>query len=119
MKVIYRAFDGTEFNSELACKSYEYTKTQKSLVMLDCNGDITYFPAYATLVWLKDKDANEVFHAIAKERGDEETASTIHKDDIGVFCWDEVLEEYRWLSHDFLDNITKLMNEVYTIGGSI
>lgn len=38
MKIVYRAFDGTEFDNEPACKSYEYTKTQKSIVMLDYNG---------------------------------------------------------------------------------
>ena len=45
MKIVYRAFDGTEFNDEADCKSYEYTKTRKSIVMLDCNGDTAPTPA--------------------------------------------------------------------------
>lgn len=119
MKVIYRAFDGTEFNDETACKSYEYTKTEKSVVMLDCNGETALTPAQAALVWLKDEDANEAFHAFAKECEDEEAANTISKHDFGVFYWDEGLEEYRWLSQDILDNITKLRDAVYAVGGSM
>jgi hypothetical protein len=53
MKIVYRAFDGTEFNDEVSCKSYEYRKTKKSIVMLDCNGDTAPTPAQAALVWLK------------------------------------------------------------------
>ena len=119
MKVVYRAFDGTEFDSEPACKTYEYAKTQKSIVMLDCNGDIAPTPAQAALVWLKDEEANEIFHAIAKEYGDEEAANTISKYDTGAFYWDEGLEEYRWLSQDVLDNINKLRDAVYAVGGSM
>lgn len=119
MKVVYRAFDGTEFNDEAACKSYEYTKTKKSIVMLDWNGDIAPTPAQAALVWLKDEDANEAFRALAKECGDEEAANTIGKYDFGVFYWDEDLEKYRWLSQDILDGLTKLRDAVAAVGGEI
>lgn len=119
MKVVYKAFDGTEFDNEPACKSYEYTKTRKSIVMLDCNGEIAPTPAQAALVWLKDEDANEAFHTIAKECGDEEAANTISKWDYGVFYWDEGLEEYRWLSQDILDGISKLRDAVYAVGGTM
>ena len=117
MKVVYRAFDGVEFSDESACKNYEYIKTQKSIVMLDCNGEAALTPAQAVLVWLKDKKANEAFHAIANECGDGEAAATINSYDTGVFYWDEGLEEYRWLSQDVLDNITKLRDAVYAVGG--
>ena len=119
MKVIYRAFDGIEFDNEPACKSYEYTKIQKGIVMLDCNGEITHTPTHAALVWLKDEDANEAFHAIAKECGDEAAANTISKYDTGVFYWEEGVEEYMWLPQDILDNIAKLRDEVYAVGGSM
>jgi hypothetical protein len=119
MKIVYKAFDGTEFNDEPACKSYEYTKTKKSIVMLDCNGDVAPTPAQAIVVWLKDREANEIFHALAKECGDEEAANTISKYDFGVFYWDEGLEEYRWLSQDILDGLTKLRDAVAAVGGEI
>jgi hypothetical protein len=119
MKIVYRAFDGTEFNDEVSCKSYEYRKTKKSIVMLDCNGDTAPTPAQAALVWLKDEDANEAFHALAKECDDEEAANTISKHDVGVFYWDEGLEEYRWLSQDILDGLTKLRDAVAAVGGEI
>jgi hypothetical protein len=119
MKIVYRAFDGTEFNDEAACKSYEYTKTKKSIVMLDCNGDTAPTPAQAALVWLKDEDANEAFHALAKECDDEEAANTISKYDFGVFYWDEGLEEYRWLSQDILDGLSELKHAVEAVGGKI
>ena len=119
MKIVYRAFDGTEFNDEAACKSYEYIKTKKSIVMLDCNGNTAPTPAQAVLVWLKDEEANETFHALAKGCEDEEAASTISKHDFGVFYWDEGLEEYRWLSQDILDGLTKLRDAVAAVGGKI
>lgn len=119
MKVVYRAFDGVEFDNEPACKSYEYTKTRKSIVMLDCNGNTAPTPAQAALVWLKDEDANEAFHALAKECGDEEAANTISKYDFGVFYWDEGLEEYHWLSQDILDGLSELKHAVEAVGGKI
>lgn len=119
MKIVYKAFDGTEFNDEAACKSYEYIKTKKSIVMFDCNGDTAPTPAQAALVWLKDEEANETFHALAKECGDEEAASTISKYDFGVFYWDEGLEEYRWLSQDILDGLSELKHAVEAVGGKI
>lgn len=119
MKIVYRAFDGAEFDSESACKGYEHTKTNKSIVMLDCMGDAAPTPAEAAWVWLKDINANEAFHALAKECGDEEAANTISKYDIGAFYWDEEHEEYRWLSQTFLDNIAKLRDAVYAVGGSM
>jgi hypothetical protein len=87
--------------------------------MLDCNGDAAATPAQAALVWLKDEDANEAFHALAKECDDEEAASTISKHDFGVFYWDEGLEEYRWLSQDILNGLTKLRDAVAAVGGEI
>jgi hypothetical protein len=119
MKIVYRAFDGAEFDNEAACKSYEYTKLKKGIVMLDCNGDTAPTPAQAALVWLKDAEANEAFHALAKECEDEEAASTISKHDFGVFYWDEGLEEYRWLPQDVLDGLTKLREAVAAVGGEI
>lgn len=119
MKVVYRAFDGTEFNNEAACKSYEYTKTKKNIVMLDCNGDTAPTPAQAALVWLKDKDANEAFHALAKECGDEEAANTISTYDCGVFYWDDGSEAYCWLSQDILVGLWKLKCAVEAVGGKI
>ena len=119
MKVVYRAFDGIEFNDEAACRTYEYTKTKKSIVMLDCNGDAAPTPAQAALVWLRDQDANNAFHALAKECEDEEAANTISIYDCGVFYWDEDLEEYRWLSQDILDGLTKLRDAVAAVGGEI
>lgn len=119
MKIVYKAFDGTEFNNESACKSYEYTKIKKSIVMLDCNGDTALTPAQAALVWLKDEEANETFHTLAKECGDEVAANTISNYDFGVFYWDEGLEEYRWLSQDILDGLTKLRDAVAAVGGEI
>ena len=119
MKIVYKAFDGTEFNDEAACKSYEYTKTKKSIVMLDCNGDTAPTPASAALVWLKDKDANETFHALAKDCEDEEAANTINKHDFGVFYWDAGLEEYRRLSLGVLEGLSKLRYAVEAVGGEI
>ena len=119
MKIVYKAFDGTEFNDEATCKSYECAKTEKSIVMLDCNGDVAPTPAQATLIWLKDEEANEVFHALAKECGDEVAASTISNYDFGVFYWHEGLEEYRWLSQDILDGLSELRYAVEAVGGKI
>ena len=119
MKIVYKAFDGTEFNDEASCKSYEYTKTKNNIVMLDCNGDVAPTTAQATLIWLKDEEANETFHTLAKECGDEVAASTISKRDFGVFYWDEELEEYHWLCQDILDGLSELRCAVEAVGGKI
>lgn len=119
MKIVYKAFDGTEFNDEAACKSYEYTKTKKSIVMLDWNGDTAPTPAQAAFVWLKDEEANEAFRALAKECGDEQSANTIGEYDFGVFYWDEGREEYHWLSQEVLDGLSELKHAIAAVGGKI
>jgi hypothetical protein len=119
MKVVYRAFDGIEFSNEAACRSYEYTKTKKSIVMLDCNGDAAPTPAQAMLVWLKDKEANEVFRALAKECVDEKAAYTISTYDYGVFYWDDEQKAYRWLPKEILDGLSELRRAVEAVGGEI
>ena len=119
MRIVYKAFDGTEFNNESYCRNYECAKIKKSIVMLDCNGNAAPTPAQAALVWLKDEDANEAFHALARECGDEEAASTIDKYDSGVFYWDEGLEKYCWLSQDILDGLSELKHAVAAVGGEI
>ena len=116
MKVVYRAIDGTEYDSETACRLYEQSIIAKGLVMVDCSGNIVDKPNHAALVWIRDREANEIFHALAKECDDESSANTISKWDDGVFYWDEGLEEYRWLSSEILHGLEKLRESVAARG---
>lgn len=119
MKVVYIAFDGTEFYNKDECKNYESTKIRNNIVMIDRNGEITSTPRNAALVWLKDEEATEVFHALAQEVGYEDAANTIDKDDYGVFYWDVRLDEYHYLPLDVIDNLNALKNAVAEIGYNI
>lgn len=119
MRVVYIAFDGTEFYNKDECKNYESTKIKNNIVMIDSSGKITSTPRNAALVWLKDEDATEAFHALAQEVGDEDAANTIDKDDYGVFYWDERLEEYHYLPLDVIDNLDALRNAVAAVGDKI
>ena len=83
MKVVYRAFDGTEFDNEPACLEYEKAMKGNNVVMMDCSENIVTNTEHAAVVWLKDEDSAAIFHNMAKETNDEVAAHTIPKKEWG------------------------------------
>ena len=119
MKVVYRAFDGVEFDDEAACAEYEKATKGNKVIMMDCRENVVTDTECAVVVWLKDEESAEVFHSIAKEIGDEMAACTIPKKECGFFFWDEYNEEYVMVPNESLDHLNALREEVRARGEQV
>ena len=99
MQIIYRAFDGKEFDNEPDCV---YHESSLSYHMWDRNGKgvidrtetvkafVVYFPTEASALG---------FMATAKEMGDTDVTG-IDGDSVGLYIWDEWNERYRYVASD-------------------
>ena len=119
MKVIYRAFDGTEFDNETACIEYEKTTRDSNVIMMDCSENIVTKTECAAVVWLKDENSAEIFHDMAKWVGDEASAHTIPEREWGFYFWDEFDEKYVWVPNESLELLIALRGEVLARGEDI
>ena len=119
MKVVYKAFDGTEFDNEPACLEYEEAMKGNNVVMMDCSENVVTNTEYAAVVWLKDEDSAEIFHNMAKESVDEAAAHTIPKKEWGFFFWDEFNEEYVLVPDESLNLLNTLRDEVRARGEQV
>lgn len=119
MKVVYKTFDGTEFDNESACVEYENMTKGSSVVMMDCSENVVTNTECAVVVWLRDEDSAEIFHNMAKESGDEAAAHTIPKKEWGFFFWDEFNEEYVWVPVESLNLLNALRDEVRARGEQV
>jgi hypothetical protein len=112
MKVIYEAFDGTQFDNEPECLDYERVKGKADIVMLDCNGNSAKQTASAAFVWLRDEHSAALFHSLARDCGDLVAASTIQEEECGFFFWDEYNERYQYVPEDVINGLNTLRAEV-------
>ena len=119
MRVVYKAFDGTEFGSEPACLEYEKVMKGNNVIMMDCGESVVTNTAYAAVVWLKDENSAEVFHKMAEETGDEESAYTIPKKECGFFFWDDYSMRYVWVPNESLNFLNALREEVRARGEQV
>ena len=110
MEIIYRAIDGKEFKDQLACQHHEL-HLQQDIIMLNRNNERTNMTSCAFLVWLKDRDANLAFHAMAESEYDV-IPSIAKGEDYGLFYWDEGLEEYRYVDPDMMEGLIKIMKMI-------
>ena len=117
MKQVYRAFDGTIFDSKNDC--IEYERTHANFVMYDASGEITSDVGNAIFVYLPYEgydEANDVnpnaqaFMAASDEAGFEATG--IIESDAGLFIWDEWHENYTYLDRDMLPAIAKIDHDI-------
>lgn len=111
MKIVYRAFDGTDFDNEADCLKHE-SSSMDGVIMLNRNNTVVDRTDHAILVWLKDENANLAFHAMAERQGDLQVSSIMKGEDYGLFYWDDGLEEYRWIDTDMIDGLIKIKNLV-------
>ena len=107
MQIIYRAFDGKEFDNEADC-CYHEAQVMDGVVMLDVRGNVVQNTNSGYLVWLRDENANLAFHALARLQGDNDVGSICEGEDYGLFYWDEGYCEYRWLDADLIKNLFKI-----------
>ena len=119
MKVIYRAFDGTEFDNEASCVKYEDATKRRSVVMMDCNENVVTNTDSAVVVWLKDEESAGIFHKMARENNDEAAANTIPNKKWGFFFWDTCKERYVWIPNDLLNHLTALRGKVLARGEEV
>ena len=107
MELIYRTIDGKEFDNEAdAC--YHESTIMDNVIMLNRNNEVVEVTSNAFLVWLKDKNANLAFHAMAERQGDPDVESIMKGEDYGLFYWDEGYEGYRWIDTDMIDGLIKI-----------
>ena len=116
MQIIYRAFDGKEFDNEADCCYYE-SEIENSVIMLNRNNERVYNTSSAFLVWLRNEEANLAFHAMARKEGDKDVKSITEGEDWGLYYWDEGYNEYRWLDRDMIDGLIKMKQMVEESGG--
>lgn len=112
MKIIYEAFDGTQFDNEPECLDYEKVKGKADIVMLDCNGNPVKKTDSAAFVWLRDEHSAALFHSLARDCGDLVAASTIQEEECGFFFWDECNERYQYVSEEVISGLNVLYTEV-------
>ena len=116
MKIVYRAFDGRDFDNEADCLKYE-SNSMDGIVMLNRNNEVVNRTDSAFLVWLRDENANLAFHALARVQGDNDVHSIMEGEDYGLFYWDEGYGEYRWLDTDMIDGLIKIKGIIEGRGG--
>jgi hypothetical protein len=118
MQIIYRAFDGKEFNNKEDCCLHE-SKSMDGIVMLDVRGNVVQETRSGYLVWLRDESANLAFHALARLQGDNDVDSICEGEDYGLFYWDEGYGQYRWLDTDLINGLIKIKGIVEGKGGKL
>ena len=116
MQIIYRAFDGKEFDNKIDCCHHE-AQVMDGIVMLNTRGDVVQNTSSAYLVWLRDEKANLAFHSLARLQHDNDVGSISEGEDYGLFYWDECYEQYRWLDTDLINGLLKIKDLVEVKGG--
>ena len=100
MQIIYRAFDGKEFDNEADCCYYESTTSE--YVMWDRNGKEVYDKTEtekAFVLYLPEENSARAFLEMAKATGDT-GCNGLDLDCRGLFFWDEWNEEYRYVDEN-------------------
>lgn len=110
MRIVYVAFDGTEFNREEDCREYEES-LKSTFVMWDRKGIVTENPDHAMFLLLKSEGAGAAFIKACEAQGTYSTG--IQEGDIGFFYWDEWNEEYRYLEKPLLDAIETILHNLH------
>lgn len=93
MELIYRAWDGTEFDERSTCEEYEYNNPY--IVMYDDNGRVLDSDN-ALIVVLKHDDDAEKFIELCEKQGT--ISDGITKDCHNLYVWDDIEEKYFYVS---------------------
>jgi hypothetical protein len=110
MRIVYVAFDGTEFNREEECREYEET-LKSTFVMWNREALVTENTDHAIFLLLKTEGAGAAFIKACEAQGTYSTG--IQEGDIGFFYWDEWNEEYRYLEKPLLDAIETILHNLH------
>ena len=101
MEIIYRTFDGKEFDNEAdAC--YHESVLRDGIKMWDRVGRERQETSAAFVLYLADVDANLAFFDMAEKQGDADIAGITKGEDYGLYLWDECDNEYHWIDDEEL-----------------
>lgn len=99
MEIIYRAFDGKEFDNEADCCYHEYT-VKEGVKMWNRDGKEVSDTPSGFVVYLRDVEANLAFYRMAEACKDREIDGIVKGEDYGLFLWDEYEGRYRWIDEE-------------------
>ena len=109
MEIIYRTFDGKEFDNEAdAC--YHEACAFEGVKMWNREGKLVNETASAFVLYLESEEANEAFFTLADRQGDRGIAGLVRGEDYGLFFWNEGNEEYQFLCEDEILALTAAGN---------
>lgn len=100
MELIYRTFDGKEFDNEADACYHEQFILNEKVQMFDPQGNPTGDPNYAMAVFLSGEDAANVFMNISDGAGID--TEGIGPGDEGVYVWDSFDGAYKYIEVEAL-----------------
>ena len=101
MEIIYKTFDGKEFDNEAdAC--FHESVVLEGIKMWNRDGREVNTTEGAFVLYLENEEANRGFFALAMAQGDSDICGIIEGEDYGLFLWDECSKEYRWIDDEEL-----------------
>lgn len=106
MEIIYKAFDGTHFNTEEECREYE---CKAAFTMWDHCGRPTDDVTGCVVVHFPDPKGSRAFINLSKEA--DSTTDGIDYDDYGWFIWDDFSGEYHFVEEEIIDALRKILSE--------
>jgi hypothetical protein len=113
MTIIYRAFDGKEFDNEADCCYHEHT-LYSAYTAWDRTGrqlEVGETTEHAYVVHLHDDHSARAFIEAAKNCGD--TSMTgICEGDMGFYRWNEWDERYEWVDEEVYRFVIKIIDSV-------
>ena len=110
MEIIYRTFDGEEFDNE-ADAAYHENEIKDGLIMLTIDGEPTDRTEATCFLYCKTEKARVCFAHLAEEQSDETVKFDTDKM-TGFFFWDRDLEAYLPMSWSYA---TLFANAITTI----
>lgn len=112
MTIIYRAEDGTEFETEKECYEYERSMLLDGVVMWDRSGDHTERTEAALWVYLSSNTPNTAKNFIEACKREGTQYEGIAEEDVGLFYWDEWDSMYRYLDREQIAALKKIAWEI-------
>lgn len=104
MEIIYRAFDGTEFGTEEACRDYE---SKAEFKMWDNLGRPTNDVSNCVIVHFPDPAGTRAFINLCREA--DATTDGIDCEDYGWFFWDDFNGEFHYMENAMMDALRKIL----------
>ena len=111
MKIVYRAYDGEEFDTAEACVRHE-EKKGFHYEGWDYSGKFTTDPDDCVILYIENETGAKQF---IDECDNEFTIGGIDLEDTGWFYWDEWEEKYIYISLDIVDAFRKIFQEAEMI----